>query len=99
AALLDLGELDAARADVEDQVATLTAKGVLNLRRQYPLDKRMTRQTFAERQGVVLLISLPPPCRARRRVALNCRNQAEKPAGVCAGATGLSKHVGSKLRI
>jgi len=58
--LLHLGELDAARADVEDQEAGLAAERVLELRAQDPLDERMTAQTICERQGFVLLISSHP---------------------------------------
>src|SRR5438067_13145431 len=58
--LLYLGELDAARADVQDQEAALAAERILELRGQHPLDERMTAQTICERQGIHLLISPHP---------------------------------------
>src|SRR5262249_18534605 len=64
--LLDLGELHAARADVEHEKAELATERILELRGKKPFDERLTAQTFGERQGILLLISLPHPT-ARHR--------------------------------
>src|SRR5437667_334369 len=76
--LLHLGELDAARADVEDQEAALAAERVLELRAQDPLDERMTAQTICERQGILLLIS-PHPRLGLAARRPKTRKPSEKP--------------------
>jgi hypothetical protein len=58
----------------------------LMLRGQNALDERLTAQTFGERQGILLLISLPHPT-ARHRQAKR-RNQAEKRWEYAPGSPG-----------
>src|SRR6266516_3729532 len=77
--LLHLGELDAARADVEDQEAALAAERILELRAQHPLDERVTAQTICERQGILLLISPHPRLSLAARWP-KTRKSSEKPA-------------------
>src|SRR5207247_10618785 len=94
--LLHLGELDAARADVQDQEAALAAERILELRAQDPLDERMTAQTICERQGNLLLIS-PHPRLGLAAKWPNAQQISEIPLRVCAAGTALSKPDRSKL--
>ena len=88
--LLNLGELDAARADVEDQEPGLPPEWITQLRAKDPLQQRTASQTCGERQGVVLPISLPPPVPARRRPKLqkSSRKARRNMRPVCGDVKG-----------
>src|SRR5439155_6438945 len=93
--VMHLGELHAARTDVEHEVAAPTAKRIGERCGQNAADDGMPGQGVRGRQGFVLLISTPT-LRARLRGHLGRRWRKEEATGVCAARSRLSKADPSK---